>query len=217
MAEGLGPVTGRVTARVNARIFSARTLLWLGLFVLFQFFWFGVTEGWTADERVSDLTVKTTPKGEILVSASLLQPMQGKAVDDIQHGIPKDLFYYVLLMRQQPAWFDEELLAKTIKYTIQYDVLKKQYRVHVRQETDATNSIVETFQEMVDLISKIDNVKITEVKMLKPKETYYVRVKAQMKASRLPFYLRYLLFFIPVLELDTPWADSAPFYAGTEK
>ncbi|HXC61623.1 MAG TPA: DUF4390 domain-containing protein, partial [Nitrospiria bacterium] len=178
MAEGVGPVTGRV----NARIFSPRILFWLGFFVLLQFFWFGVTEGWTADERVSDLTVKTAPQGEILVSASLLQPMQGKAANDIQHGIPKDLFYYVLLMKRQPAWFDEELLAKTIKYTIQYDVLKKQYRVHVRHETDAANSIVENFQEMVDLISKIDNVKIADVKMLKPKETYYVRVKAQMKA-----------------------------------
>ena len=212
MAEGLGPVTGRVTARM----ISARTLFWLGTFIWFQFFWSGVTEGWTA-ERVSDLTVKTAPKGEILVSASLLQPMQGNTANDIQHGIPKDLFYYVLLMKRQPAWFDEELFAKTIKYTIQYDVLKKQYRVHIRYETDATNSIVDSFQEMADLISKIDNVKIADVKMLKPKETYYVRVKAQMKANRLPFYLRYILFFVPVLELDTPWADSAPFYAGIEK
>ncbi len=196
---------------------SARTLFWLGLFFLLQFSWFGVKEGWTADERISDLTVKTAPQGEILVSARLLQAMQGKMMNDIQHGIPKDLFYYVLLMRRQAAWFDEELLAKTIKYTIQYDVLKKQYRVHIRHETGATNRIVENFQEMVDLISKIDNVKIAEAKMLKPKETYYVRVKAQMKASRLPFYLKYLLFFIPVLELDTPWADSAPFYASAER
>ena len=195
----------------------ARTLFWLGLFLLLQFSWFGVKEGWTADERISDLTVKTAPQGEILVSARLIETVHGKVANDIQHGIPKDLFYYVLLMKRQTAWFDEELLSKTIKYTIQYDVLKKQYRVHIRHETDVNNRIIENFQEMVDLISKIDNVKIAEMKILKPKETYYVSVKAQMKASRLPFYLKYLLFFIPVLELDTPWADSAPFYAGTER
>lgn len=206
-----------MTARVTARMNSARTVSWLGLFLLLHFFGFGVSEGWPADERISDLTVKTAPQGEILVSARLLQAMRGNVVNDIQHGIPKDLFYYVLLMKRQAAWFDEELLSKTIKYTIQYDVLKKQYRVTIRHETGATNRIVENFQELVDLISKIDNVKIAEMKMLKPKETYYVSVKAQMKASRLPFYLKYLLFFIPVLELDTPWADSAPFYTGAER
>ena len=35
--------------------------------------------------------------------------MQGKAANDIQHGISKDLFYYVLLMKRQPAWFDERV------------------------------------------------------------------------------------------------------------
>jgi len=196
---------------------SARTILWFGLLVFFQSSWLGVKEGWTADERISDLTVKTVPQGEIVVSARLFQVMQGNVMNDVQHGIPKDLFYYVLLMRRQAGWFDEELLSKTIKYTIQYDVLKKQYRVNIRHETGATNRIVENFQEMVDLISKIDSVKIAEVKMLKPKETYYVSVKAQMKAGRLPFYLKYLLFFIPVLELDTPWANSAPFYTSAER
>lgn len=210
-------MTGRVTARVTARMISARTVFWLGLSILLQFSWLGVREGWTADERISDLTVQTSPQGEILVSARLLQAMQGKVMNDLQHGMPKDLFYYVLLMKRQAAWFDEELLSKTIKYTIQYDVLKKLYRVNIRHEADATNHVVENFQEMVDLISKIDNVRIAEIKMLKSKETYYVSVKAQMKASRLPFYLRYLLFFIPVLELDTPWADSAPFYASAER
>jgi len=210
MAKGPGSVTHCMTVR----IFSVRTLILLLLFVLLQSSWCGVREGWAADERISDLTVKMGPQGEILVSARLLDPMQSKTVNDIQHGIPKDLFYYVLLMKRQSAWFDEEFLAETVKYTIQYDVLKKQYRVHIRRDPGETNQIVENLQEMTDLISKIDNVKIAETKKLNPTGTYYVRVKAQMKANRLPFYLKYLLFFIPVLELDTPWADSAPFYTN---
>jgi hypothetical protein len=182
---------------------------------LIQLFLFGVKAGWTEDERISALTVEIDPQGEILVSARLIQAIHGKVANDIQHGIPKDLFYYVLLMKRQEAWFDEELLDKTIRYSVQYDVLKKLYRVYIRDEKGVSDRIVENFQEMLDLISKIDNARIGDIKMLKPKETYYVRVKVQMKVSRLPFYLKYLLFFIPVLELDTPWADSAPFYAST--
>ena len=206
MAEGPGPVTGRSIL--------TRTVFRLGLLVLLQFFWIGLPEGWAADERISDLTVTTSPQGEIFVSARLIQALQGKVANEIQHGVPKDLFYYVLLMKRQTAWFDEELLSKTIRHTLQYDVLKKQYRLYTRQETGETNRTVENFQEMADLISKIDNVRIAAMRMIEPNETYYVRVKAQMRASRLPFYLKYLLFFIPVLELDTPWADSAPFYAA---
>jgi hypothetical protein len=209
MAKGPVSVTGRTATRATAPMVSTKALSFLVLFVLFQSFWFGVRQGW-ADERISGLTVQMTPQGEILVSARLLDAMQSKTVNDIQHGIPKDLFYYVLLMKRQTGWFDEELLSRTIKYTIQYDLLKKRYRVHMRRDTGEMSHIIENFQEMTDLISKIDNVKITETKTLNPKETYYVRVKAQMRASRLPFYLRYLLFFVPVLELDTPWADTAP-------
>jgi Domain of unknown function (DUF4390) len=206
LAEEPYPVTG-------LRI-SARARFWLLLLVFIQFFWFGANAGWAEDERISHLAAEVSPQGEILVSARLIQAIRGKIVNDIQHGIPKDLFYYILLMRRQAAWFDEELLDKTIKYTIQYDVLKKQYHVYIRDENGAKNQVIENFQEMVDLISKIDNVRIANIGMLIPKETYYVSVKAQMKVSRLPFYLKYLLFFIPVLELDTPWADSAPFYGG---
>ena len=213
MAKG----PGSVTCCMTVRILSVRTFILLLLFVLLQSSWWSVEEGWAADERISDLTIKMAPQGEILVSARLLDAMQGKVINDIQHGIPKDLFYYVLLMKRQSAWFDEEFLARTVKYTIQYDVLKKRYRVHIRRDPGETNQIIENLQEVTDLISKIDNVKITETKTLNPKGTYYVRVKAQMKASRLPFYLKYLLFFIPVLELDTPWADSAPFYTSTER
>jgi hypothetical protein len=48
---------------------------------------------------------------------------------------------------------------------------------------------------------------------LRRRTTYLISVKAEMKAPRLPLYLDYFLFFIPFLELDTPWADSAPFRA----
>jgi len=194
---------------------STRLRFWLLPLVLIHLFLFGVKAGWTEDERISALTVEMDPQGEILVSARLIQAIQGRVANDIQHGIPKDLFYYVLLMKRQEAWFDEELLDKTIKYSVQYDVLKKLYRVYIRDEKGVSDRLVENFQEVLDLISKIDNARIADIKILKPKETYYVRVKAQMKVSRLPFYLKYVLFFIPVLELDTPWADSAPFYAGT--
>jgi hypothetical protein len=48
---------------------------------------------------------------------------------------------------------------------------------------------------------------------LKRGKNYLVSVKAEMKAPQLPLYLDYFLFFIPFLEIDTEWRDSATFRA----
>lgn len=165
------------------------------------------------EERIADLTVAIDSNNEIRVSAELIRWMNPGLSEDIENGIPKDLFYTIVLKKRIGVWFDEEITSKTIKHTIKYDVLKKQYLITTGEGDTTQQKVAETRQEMIDLISKVNNVKMSLVKKLKTRHTYYVSVKAEMKASRLPFFLEYILFFIPVPELETPWADSAPFYA----
>jgi len=165
------------------------------------------------EERIAELTVAVDSNDEIRVSAELIRWMNPGLSEDIENGIPKDLFYTIVLKKRIGGWFDEETTSKTIKHAIKYDVLKKQYLITTREGNTTQQKIAETRQEMMDLISKVNNVKMFIDKKLKTRHTYYVSVKAEMKASRLPFFLEYILFFIPVPELDTPWANSAPFYA----
>ena len=94
---------------------------------------------------------------------------------------------------------------------MKYDTLKKQYRVIRREGEKVTESLWDEFESMQRLISKIDHVKIAPVGLLSARHRYIVSVKAQMKAAKLPLYLEYFLFFIPFLELDTPWSDSSSF------
>jgi hypothetical protein len=154
--------------------------------------------------------------GEVVVSAELIRWYNDTIKEDLNNGIPKDLYYYLLLKKRQPGWFDEEIVSKTIKHTIKYDVLKKQFSITTRMDGQTSQKTVESFEETADLISRIDHVKITTAKRMKTRHTYYISVKAEMRATNVPFYLEYILFFIPALELDTPWADSAPFYALEE-
>ncbi len=168
------------------------------------------------DERIARLTTVVLNNGEVAVSAELIRWYNQTIKDDLNNGIPKDLYYYILLKKRQPGWFDEEIVSRTIKHTIKYDVLKKQYSITTRTDGQTTQKTVESFEEMADLISRIDPVKITTAKRMKARHTYYVSVKAEMRTTNVPFYLEYVFFFIPALELDTPWADSAPFYALEE-
>lgn len=184
---------------------------WIFLGGLF-FSFFDVSIGNAEEGRIADLSV-SFDQGEIFVYAQLVRGLGQKFEEDIHNGIPKDLFYYILLNRRQGFWVDEELLSQTIKHTIKFDILKKQYIVTTRVKGDLHEKIVSSFDEMRGLISEIKNVSMVSVSFLKSEETYYISVKAEIHATRLPFYFEYLLFFIPFLELDTPWANSSPFYA----
>ncbi|MGH7273902.1 MAG: DUF4390 domain-containing protein, partial [Nitrospiria bacterium] len=167
--------------------------------------------GEASDERIANLVIQIT-NTDILASANLIRGFSRTTEEDIQNGIPKDLFYYLLLKRRQPLWFDEEMISKTIKYTVKYDLLKKQYLVTRRIDGTLQQEVLEDFMAMKRLISTINNVKIADVHVLNDQDTYYISIKAEMKATKLPLYLDYFLFFIPILEVDTPWADSAPLY-----
>jgi hypothetical protein len=164
-------------------------------------------------ERIAGLTVDVDTNHRIRVHSELIRWMTPELEKEIENGIPKDLFYTIVLKKRIPAWFDEEIQSRTIKHTIKYDVIKKQYLVTTWTGEKKEDRAFDDLNKMMELISNVNNVKMNLDKALKTRHTYYVSVKAEVKSSRLPFYLDYILFFIPVPELDTPWADSAPFYA----
>jgi hypothetical protein len=167
-------------------------------------------EARAAGERIVNLNV-SLKGGEITLSAELVKGFSRQVVQDLQNGIPKDFYFYFLLKRKQKGWFDEEIYAKTLRYTVKYDRLKNQFLVTRRDGVVVEEMVLENLEAAEGLISKINGVRMAPLSLLKPKGSYYISVKAQMKASKLPLYLDYFLFFIPFLELDTPWADSRTF------
>lgn len=158
-------------------------------------------------ERIRNVVTEVKNQ-EIVVTAELVDGFNREIIRDIHDGIPKDFYYYLLLKRKQKSWFDEEILAKTIRYTVKYDTLKKKYAVVQREGERTVENTVDDLETMKRIVSKIDQVKLAPVSVLRSRNRYYVSVKSQMKAAKLPFYVDYFLFFIPFLEIDTPWADS---------
>lgn len=158
-------------------------------------------------ERIRNVVTEVKNQ-EIVVTAELVDGFNREIIRDIHDGIPKDFYYYLLLKRKQKSWFDEEILAKTIRYTVKYDTLKKKYAVVQREGERTVENTVDDLETMKRIVSKIDQVKLAPVSILRSRNRYYVSVKSQMKAAKLPFYVDYFLFFIPFLEIDTPWADS---------
>lgn len=166
-------------------------------------------------ERIRNVVTEVVNQ-EVAVSADLVNGFDKKIVDDIHDGISKDFYYYVLLKRKQKNWFDEEVLAKTVRYTVKYDTLKKKYTITQIDGERVVESTAENLEVMKQMVSHIDHIRIAPIHILKSRFRYYVSVKSQMRAAKLPLYLDYFLFFIPFLELDTPWADSEILRYGKE-
>ncbi|MBI3621353.1 MAG: DUF4390 domain-containing protein [Nitrospirae bacterium] len=165
--------------------------------------------------RITDLTVKPA-REQVTVSASLAQGLSPDVGDELQHGISKILYYYVVLKRHVPFWMDEELDSSTVRFRIWYDLVKRQFVVAKRQGETETRQTVDRLDDVNRLISHIRDVTIPLAPPSQRGDTrYYVSVRAEMRSAKLPVYIEYVFFFLPVAQLSTPWTDSAPFSAGT--
>lgn len=162
---------------------------------------------WAADGRITGLDV-ARKSNTVVVSADLTARFPKKVVREIRRGVPKDLFYTVTLNRRHRRFFDEELVARTVRFTIKYDTLES--RFHIRREDPdgkVEDQVFPTWAAAVEAVSSIRGVHM-DIPAGPPKSVHYVRVRAEMRQAHLPLYLNYVFFFIPILEFETPWARS---------
>lgn len=162
------------------------------------------------DGGITDITV-THKNNELFVSALYRGGFTPEIKKEIINGISREFFYYIVLHRVMPNWLDEEKISKTIKYTVKYDILKNQFLVIRAIGSSREEQVFDSYDEMVEWVSRIDRISLAPLKTLSKNHKYYISIKAEIKAGKLPFLLRYLLFFIPYSEFGTEWAHSGEF------
>jgi len=101
--------------------------------------------------------------------------------------------------------------------TVKYDTLKKNYKITQTLDNTSTEKTVSEFKAMKDIVTKIKALELTPLKVLNKTDHLFISVKSQMQGTKRPFYLDYFLFFIPFLEIDTPWVDSPRITFPVEK
>lgn len=172
------------------------------------FLW--TSAGVAATGRISDILI-TRGNNELLVSARLTGGFTPEIKKEIINGVSKEFFYYLVIKRVMSNWLDEEKISGTIKYSIKYDILKKQYLVTRETGDLSEEQIFDSYDSMVAWVSEVDRINITPLNLLNKRLQYYVSIKAEMKAGELPFLLRYLFFFVPYSRFSTEWYDSGIF------
>lgn len=146
--------------------------------------------------------------GAVRVSTELHGGFPEQVVAEIRRGVPKDLFYTFALKRRHRRFFDEEVAAVSVTFTIKFDTLQGRYHIHrIDPDGQVTDYQATTYPEALSMVSHVDDVRI-EIPPTAKYGVLYALAKAEMRAVKLPMYLDYALFFIPILEFETPWARS---------
>ncbi len=174
------------------------------------FLW--TSAGLAAAESISDILI-TKGNNELLVSARLRGGFTPEIKREIINGVSKEFFYYMVIKRVMPNWLDEEKVSGTVSYLIKYDILKKQFLVTRTTAELTSEQIYDSYDSMVEDVSRINRISLTPLNALNNRSQYYVSIKAEMKAGKLPFLMRYLFFFVPYSRFSTEWYNSSVFMA----
>lgn len=76
---------------------------------------------------IADISV-TNSSSDLLLSAKLKGGFTTEIEEIIHSGAPTTFTYYIKVMRYRSGWYDSTEYSKTIKRTVKYDVLKKEYK-----------------------------------------------------------------------------------------
>jgi hypothetical protein len=134
---------------------------------------------------------------DLLISLKIKGVFSKEMQDALKKGIPVSFTFLIALYEVHNWWFDEKIAGLKTIHRIQYDGLKKEYRVSRAWDPSAPK-ITANFEKARSLTSEIGGLKIVPLSQLKKGSHYQLRVKSELHEKK------YRLFSFP-WEFETDW------------
>ena len=184
------------TAGANSRI----ALAILGTMICLS-----AATGATAQEaRLKNITLSSTDDERMVVSLRVDNAFTPDMLAALRQGVTTEFTFRIRLYRDRRMWLDEKLLALNLYHALTYDPVGAVFRVHRSWSSDP---VVETrsLTEAQSLMSQIERLAILPLARMQRGEGYELRAKAELSKVTLPFYLRYLFYFVSLWDFETEW------------
>ncbi|MEC7641813.1 MAG: DUF4390 domain-containing protein [Nitrospinota bacterium] len=152
----------------------------------------------------------STKKNIVTMGALLVNGFSKNILEAINNGIPMTFTYTVELWRTSPLWIDNLVDHNTISNTVQYDSLKKAYRLSSVGRGVKRKVITHDINRLRQLMLRLKDIPVASMRRLDEDQQYYVRVKADLETDRFWFPFNYIFFFVPFNDVKTAWAESSP-------
>jgi len=189
---------------VNRKLLSkivSLSLLFLFFFPAFLF---------AEDFRIENIVV-TGDENRILCSSLLKGDIDNDILEPIKSGIPITFTYYIELFKRRTAWMDSKVVSKTIKKTVDYNHLTKEYKLVQVINQHTQRSLSKDIDEARQWIKSLDRIPVATYDELEYDRTYYLKIKAELKSIKIVFPLNYVLFFFSFFDKETSWHESPLF------
>jgi hypothetical protein len=185
-------------------IFLQRLLryLLLGFFFFLLASFFQVRNSYGQEAAISDFTVSNSEDNLLLylaVSNWFSEDMEAA----IHNGIPITFAFSIDLFVKRPKWPDKKISEHEFNHVMEYDSLKKQYRIHRNEKGDS--KVTASLEEAKKLMSEINGFKVLRLDELDPRTSYTLRAKAMLARKTMPLYFHYLIPFSSPWDFETKW------------
>ena len=153
---------------------------------------------------LKDIEVTNTDESHLLLYFKVAGCFTEDMEKAIGSGINTTFNFFVRVYEVRDLWWDKKLADVQIHHDVQYDSLKKLYKVKLSERGDAT-IFVPDFEEVKKLMSEIIGLKVAELKDLQTAGHYQVRMMAELDKIRFPLNLHNVFFFVSLWDFKTDW------------
>ena len=156
-----------------------------------------------SDASLSDIEICSTESHLLLhfkVDNCFTEDMKAA----INSGIMTTFNFYIRVYEVRRLLWDKRIVTIKVNHQIQYDSLKKVYKVRLSEKDDKP-ILTEDFDEAKSRMSDIYGLKIAELQDIQAGTLYQVRMMVELDKIRLPFYLHNVFVFLSLWDFQTDW------------
>lgn len=122
----------------------------------------------------------------------------------IREGGKTEFTFLIRLFRDRRMWLDEKLVHINLTHSLSYDPDRDVYAVY-RSWAQEPVMVTRSLTEAQALMSQIERFDILPLAQMQRGEGYELRAKAELSEVTLPYYLRYVLYFVSFWDFETEW------------
>lgn len=155
-----------------------------------------------AGEAVLRDLVVTNSSRDLLLYLRVENAFKSELLTGVQNGLPLTFSFQIKLNMERGSWFNKEIYSGTVKHTLLYDNLKKQYTVITAEKSAAF--ITTKLPEAERVMAQLNGVKVVPLSALEPDRHYILQARVVVEKKSLPFNFSYLIPF-SFWNLETDW------------
>jgi hypothetical protein len=138
-----------------------------------------------------------------VLSADISYQLSPRAMDALKNGVPLFWIMQVKVQQQRDYLWDRTVVARNIRYRIQYHALLNMYRVRNDSWGDVFN--FSTLSAALELMSTVRDFRIMDKTEIASGKDYLAKMKVKLDRDALPLPLRPIAYANPQWYLSSDW------------